>query len=69
MRRCARDARRADGVRITLRKSRRPHFKPDVEAAEPLPPVRALSELLIAVDAVLVSSPEYAHGAPGASGT
>ena len=42
-----------------------PHFNPDVEMGE-LPP--AVVELRAAVgdaDALLVSSPEYAHGVPG----
>lgn len=45
-----------------------PHFNPDldVEGTEPPAPVRALRELLIDADAVLISSPEYAHGVPGA---
>jgi chromate reductase len=58
-----------DGVRITLYESLGdlPHFNPDLdgEGMEPPPTVRALRELLIAADAVLISSPEYAHGVPG----
>ena len=44
-----------------------PHFNPDLdeEDGEAPPAVRALRELLIAADAVLISSPEYAHGVPG----
>lgn len=44
-----------------------PHFNPDLdgEDAEPPEPVRALRALLVAADAVLISSPEYAHGVPG----
>jgi len=32
----------------------------------PPPPVASLRQLLIDADAVLISSPEYAHGVPGA---
>lgn len=42
-----------------------PHFNPDVEAAGVPPPVAALRGRLTAADALLVSSPEYAHGVPG----
>lgn len=44
-----------------------PHFNPDLdgEGDEPLPEVRALRELLIAADAIVISCPEYAHGVPG----
>ncbi len=45
-----------------------PHFNPDLDAEGSVPPepVRQLRELLIAADAILISSPEYAHGVPGA---
>ena len=59
-----------EGVSVTLYEGlgELPHFNPDLDAegAEPPPSVRALRELLIAADAVLISSPEYAHGVPGA---
>jgi len=44
-----------------------PHFNPDLdeEGAMPPAPVAALRALLIGADAVLISSPEYAHGVPG----
>ncbi|HEX7192380.1 MAG TPA: NADPH-dependent FMN reductase [Thermoanaerobaculia bacterium] len=44
-----------------------PHFSPDLDAegATPPEPVRRLRELLIGADAILISSPEYAHGVPG----
>jgi NAD(P)H-dependent FMN reductase len=44
-----------------------PHFNPDLDAVGSTPPepVRRLRELLIAADAILISSPEYAHGVPG----
>jgi len=45
-----------------------PHFNPDLdtEGSTPPEPVRQLRELLIGADAILISSPEYAHGVPGA---
>jgi NAD(P)H-dependent FMN reductase len=45
-----------------------PHFNPDLdeEGSAPPPPVAELRRLLIDADAVLISSPEYAHGVPGA---
>ena len=43
-----------------------PHFNPDLEAGD-LPPAAAdLRARVGAADALLVSSPEYAHGVPGA---
>jgi NAD(P)H-dependent FMN reductase len=44
-----------------------PHFNPDLdyEGAEPPAPVKELRSQLRAADAVLISSPEYAHGVPG----
>ena len=44
-----------------------PHFNPDLDetGSEPPPPVSELRELLIHADAVVISSPEYAHGVPG----
>ena len=44
-----------------------PHFNPDLddEQAPPLPAVGAFRAALRAVDALLLSSPEYAHGVPG----
>ena len=45
-----------------------PLFNPDldVEGAAAPAAVAALRQMLIAADAVLISSPEYAHGVPGA---
>jgi chromate reductase, NAD(P)H dehydrogenase (quinone) len=43
-----------------------PHFNPDVDNGEPPPPVKEFREQLTWCDAVLISSPEYAHGVPGA---
>jgi chromate reductase len=44
-----------------------PPFNPDLDGpgATPPPPVAELRALLAAADGVLVSCPEYAHGAPG----
>ena len=45
-----------------------PHFNPDddAEGSVPSATVGALRRLLIEADGVLISSPEYAHGVPGA---
>jgi chromate reductase, NAD(P)H dehydrogenase (quinone) len=45
-----------------------PHFNPDLDAegAAPPPPVGELRRVLGAADGVLISTPEYAHGIPGA---
>ena len=45
-----------------------PHFNPDLDEEGSVPParVRELRELLIGADAIAISSPEYAHGVPGA---
>jgi len=42
-----------------------PLFNPDIEATEPAPVVD-LRERIIASDALLIASPEYAHGVTGA---
>ena len=44
-----------------------PHFNPDLDAEGSAPPlaVRELRETLLAADAIVISSPEYAHGVPG----
>ena len=44
-----------------------PHFNPDLdfEGATPPEPVRDLRVRIAAADALLISSPEYAHGVPG----
>lgn len=44
-----------------------PHFNPDLDAEGAIapPPVAALRARLAAADAVIVCSPEYAHGVPG----
>ena len=47
--------------------ARLPHFNPDLdfEGATPPEPVRDLRARIAAADALLISSPEYAHGVPG----
>ncbi len=55
-------------VNVTLYRSfdTLPAFSPDLES-EALPAeVQALRDLLASADALLVCSPEYAHGVPGA---
>jgi chromate reductase len=42
-----------------------PHFNPDVEARALPAPVAALRALVAQADALVISSPEYAHGVPG----
>lgn len=58
------------GVRIITYDGlgRIPHFNPDLDQEGGAPPasVAELRRSLIAADAVLISSPEYAHGVPGA---
>jgi len=41
-----------------------PLFNPDIEASDPTP-VAALRHAILAADAVLIASPEYAHGVSG----
>jgi chromate reductase len=57
------------GVEVVLYDGleRLPHFNPDLDEEGMAPPaaVAELRQLLIAADAVLISSPEYAHGVPG----
>jgi len=43
-----------------------PYFNPDVEARGLPPPVARWRAQVGAADALLISSPEYAHGVPGA---
>ena len=58
-----------DGTRVTIYEGmgELPHFNPDLdgEGAVPPPAVRDLRERMLAADAVVISSPEYAHGVPG----
>lgn len=42
-----------------------PHFNPDLEVASVPEPVRDLRQQLLAADAVLISTPEYAGALPG----
>jgi NAD(P)H-dependent FMN reductase len=42
-----------------------PHFSPDLDVEPIPPPVAALRAQIGAVDALAISSPEYAHGMPG----
>lgn len=42
-----------------------PHFNPDHDSDPAQPAVREFRAQLRAADAVLISSPEYAHGVPG----
>ncbi len=42
-----------------------PPFNPDLDTDAPPPPVLRFRKELDACDAVLISSPEYAHGVPG----
>jgi len=59
-----------DGVDVELYRGlgELPHFNPDLDAEgmEPPPAVAKLRDVLMSGDAVLISSPEYAHGVPGA---
>jgi chromate reductase, NAD(P)H dehydrogenase (quinone) len=43
-----------------------PYFTPDLEGPTPPAPVAELRALLAAADGILICSPEYAHGVPGA---
>ncbi len=44
-----------------------PHFNPDLDemGAEPPPAVQSMRRLLIDADAIVICTPEYAHGLPG----
>src|SRR5689334_3710681 len=55
------------GVEITLYDglAELPHFNPDLEGSEPATVVN-FREQIKGSDGVLISSPEYAHGVPGA---
>jgi NAD(P)H-dependent FMN reductase len=43
-----------------------PHFNPDLDVEPPPPAVARWRDALRSADAVLLSSPEYVHGVPGA---
>lgn len=55
------------GIEVTLYRGLGdlPLFNPDIEATEPAPVV-FLREQILASDALLIASPEYAHGVTGA---
>ncbi|MEU3711906.1 NADPH-dependent FMN reductase [Streptomyces catenulae] len=57
-----------DGPTATADIAALPHFNPDLdgEGATPPAPVAALRATVAAADALLIVSPEYAHGVPGA---
>ena len=42
-----------------------PHFNPDLDEGAPPEIVRQLRSAVAATDALIISSPEYAHGVPG----
>src|SRR3974390_2006923 len=54
------------GVQVDLYRDvgQLPLFNPDLEASDP-PPVAALRSSINAADAVVIASPEYAHGVSG----
>ncbi|WP_407551180.1 NAD(P)H-dependent oxidoreductase [Streptomyces sp. Pv4-95] len=56
-----------DGAATTADIGALPHFNPDLDGEDAVPPapVAALRAAVGAADAVLVVSPEYAHGVPG----
>jgi NAD(P)H-dependent FMN reductase len=43
-----------------------PHFNPDIDTETPPPAIQNFRAELQSSDAVLISTPEYAHGVPGA---
>ena len=56
-----------DGIQIVLYSGLAdlPHFNPDLDTENPPSAVRDFRSQLLASDAVIISSPEYAHGVPG----
>ena len=58
-----------EGVRVLVEEDlgKIPHFNPDLdfEGAQPPAPVAAFRAFLSGADAVLICTPEYAHGVPG----
>ena len=42
-----------------------PHFDPDLDGPDPATVVTSLRRELLAAEALIISSPEYAHGVPG----
>jgi chromate reductase, NAD(P)H dehydrogenase (quinone) len=57
-----------EGVTVDLYDGIRdlPHFDPDLDGLEPPPGIAKLRARIVASDAVLFSTPEYAHALPGA---
>jgi chromate reductase, NAD(P)H dehydrogenase (quinone) len=55
------------GVEVSLydRLQHIPAFNPDLDTTEPVSEVREFRAALQRCDAILISSPEYAHGVPG----
>jgi len=43
-----------------------PHFNPDLDVDPPPAPVAALRHAIATADALVICTPEYAHGVPGA---
>jgi chromate reductase len=64
LRAAARVAPRAVRVQVYPSLGDLPLFNPDLEATDPAPVAR-LRERIIAADALLIASPEYAHGVSG----
>lgn len=52
-------------VELYAELGRLPLFNPDIEASDP-PPIARLRTQILAADAVVIASPEYAHGITGA---
>jgi len=42
-----------------------PHFIPDLDTGDPPAPVQVLRDAIAAADALVICTPEYAHGMPG----
>lgn len=57
-----------EGMQVTLYEGLAdlPHFSPDLDGDEPPASVRTLRQQLQAADGVLICTPEYAFGVPGA---
>ena len=53
-------------VRLSDHLAALPHFNPDLDGADPPPAVLRWRAAVDAADGLLISTPEYAHGLPGA---
>ena len=53
------------GLEVYSELAQLPYFNPDLDTESPPEPVARFRKLLQDADAVLISSPEYAHGVPG----